>query len=414
MKKVVNCKVDTEEWKKEQDKVFNKLNKQANIKGFRPGKAPREMFEKKYGEGEILSKAADKFVNEKYTSILSEGKIIPILEPKVDIVKLDKDNFEFNLTLILNPEVELGDYKNLKAKKEKVTVTKKEIDKEIDHLLDHYAEIIEKDGKVENGDTAIIDFEGFKDGVAFEGGKAENYPLEIGSNSFIPGFEDGIIGMSKGEEKELKLTFPKDYMSEELKGKKVVFKVKVNEIKTRQVPELDKNFFEDLDMEGVNSKEELESKMKENIASLKEEEAEKKYTDAILEEISNNSKIDIDEEIIDLEVNSMYERFLDNLSYQGLDEEMYYKFASTSKEEILEKMRPQAETQLRHHYVIQAILDKENITIDDEEIEKEIEKEAEKYGITKEEVYKELDYNMYRYHMTNLKVIDFIKENNKK
>lgn len=235
MKKVVEYKVEKEVWENAKDEAFAKLNKKAKIDGFRPGKAPRNIFEKHYGKQEILYEAADKLINDKYFEILTKEKLVPIIEPKIEPIKLDEEGLEVKYTIITEPEVKLGEYKNLGVKKEKVKVTKEEVEHEIHHILERYAEIATKEGKIENGDIAIIDFEGFKDGVAFDGGKAENYQLEIGSNTFIPGFEEGLVGMSKGEEKDLNLTFPKDYASEELKGKKVVFKVKVNEVKERKI-----------------------------------------------------------------------------------------------------------------------------------------------------------------------------------
>jgi len=301
MKKVVTIKVNGQEWTEAQDKAFLKLNKNAKIDGFRPGKAPRKVFEKKYGVGDILSEAMEEIINKKYMEEMIGKKIIPLLQPKLDIVKIDENELEVNITCIVDPEVKLGEYKNLGVKKEKAKVTKEEIEHQIHHILEHYAEVVAKEeGSLEQGDIAIIDFEGFKDGVAFDGGKGENYSLEIGSHSFIPGFEEGLIGMKKNDTKELKLTFPKDYMAEELKGQEVTFKVKVNEIKQRVVPELTKEFFEDLDMDGVTNKQELENMVKEEIMTQKEADIENKYVDDLLEAASKNMKIEIDEELIDL------------------------------------------------------------------------------------------------------------------
>ena len=243
MKEELEFKVEGKEWETLQTSAFNKLNKDAKIDGFRPGKASREMFEKKYGKNEILFEAADMAIKKEYTRILSEGKILPVIEPKVDLVACDDKKLEVKFVFVVEPEVKLGEYTNLKVKKEKAKVTKEEVEERINSLLDEYAELTVKTGKVENGDIAVIDFSGFKDGVAFEGGTAENYSLTIGSKSFIPGFEEAIIGMETGSEKDINLTFPEDYMAEDLRGKEVVFKVKVNEIKSRVVPKLDKDFF---------------------------------------------------------------------------------------------------------------------------------------------------------------------------
>lgn len=414
MKKVINFKTENEQWVKAQDKAFNKLNKTAKIDGFRPGKAPRNVFEKKYGEKEILLEAADNLVREKYLDIIKEAKEMPIIEPKIDLVNITKEQLEVNFTLIVKSEVKLGQYKNLKAKKDSVKVTKEEIEHEIHHLQEHYAEMVEKDGIIENGDTAIIDYEGFKNDVAFEGGKAENYSLEIGSNTFIPGFEEGLIGMKKGEEKDLKLTFPKDYHAEELKGQKVVFKVKVNDVKTKVIPELNKEFFEDLDIENVTNKAELEKMIKEQLTNEKERIAENKYIDSILEEASNNMKVEIDEELITAEEDRMYEDLLNKLAMQGLNEEIYLKYANTTKDAIKGEMKEEATKRIKYRYLLEEVIKEEKITTSDEEIDSKIEEEIKKYNITKEEFLKEIGgLDVYKYDIIMHKAIDVMKESSK-
>ena len=411
MKKVINYKVEGENWVKAQDKAFNKLNKNANIDGFRPGHAPRNIFEKKYGKNEILLEAADDLIHEKYHEIILKDKIVPVIEPKLEVVSNDENGLEVNFTFIVKSDVKLGKYKGLKVKKEKVTVTKEEIEHEISHILEHYAEIVEKDGKIENGDVAIIDFEGFKDGVAFEGGKAENYSLEIGSNSFIPGFEEGLIGLSKGDEKELKLTFPKDYHAEDLKGKKVVFKVKVNDVKTRVIPELDKDFFEDLAMDDVKTKDDLEKMITSQLESEKEMHAENAYIDSLLNEASKNMEVEIDEEIIDDEVERMYADFLNKIAMQGLNEEIYLKYTNTTKEDILKQMRPEAENRVKYRYLLEAIIKEEKISITDKQADKEAEDLSKKYNMSKEDFLKELGgIDALKYDMVMRKAIEVMKE----
>ena len=269
MKKTVNYKVSGEEWTKAKDEAFAKIVKKAKVDGFRQGKVPRNVFEKKYGTGDIISEAMEKIVDAKYGETIVKEKLIPVVEPKLEIEKASDDELEFKITFILDPEVKLGNYKGLKVKKEEAKVTKKEIEHEVSHILDRYAELVSKDGAVEDGDTVIIDFKGFKDDEAFEGGSAEGYSLEIGSHSFIPGFEEGIIGMKKDESKDIDLTFPEDYMAKDLAGQKVVFNVLVHDIKKRVVPELDEEFFKDLDMEGVTNKEELNKVIEEEIKAQK-------------------------------------------------------------------------------------------------------------------------------------------------
>ena len=410
MKKVVNYKVEKEDWKKAQDEAFNKLNKKAKIDGFRPGKAPRNVFEKHYGKQEIIYEAADKLINDKFHELLSDDKLIPVVEPKIEPVKLDEESLEVNFTIITEPEVTLGEYKNLGIKKDEVKVTKKEIEHEIEHILERYAEISTKEGNVEKGDIAIIDFEGFKDGVAFDGGKAENYELEIGSNSFIPGFEDGIIGMSKGEEKDLNLTFPKDYASEELKGQKVVFKVKINEIKERIIPKLDKDFFEDLSMPGISTKEDLEKEVESQIKAHKDMHAENEYVDKLLEKAASNMKIEIEEEMLDAEQEGMYSDLLEKLKMQGLTEEIYLQYANTTKEKIKEQMKEEAEKRIKYCYLLKAIIKAEKLKVTDKQVEKEIDDMAKQYNVSKEEILKEIKNIEYvKQDMLMRKALEVIK-----
>ena len=410
MKKVVNYKVNGEEWVKACDKAFEKLNKTAKIDGFRPGKAPRSMFEKKYGKTEITMEAANDLIDAKYHSILVDDKLIPVVEPKVDIVKIDDKELEVNFTIIMDSEVSLGDYKNLGVKKETVKVTKEEVDHRIHHLLEDYAELAVKEGKVEKGNIAIIDFEGFRDGVAFEGGKGENYSLEIGSNTFIPGFEDAVIGMKVGEEKDIDLTFPKDYGAKDLAGAKVVFKVKVNEIKERIVPELDKDFFLDLGMEGITNEKELRTQIEEEIKEQKEHENEHKYIDALLDKASSNMKVEIDDEIVDAEAERMYSEFMQRMSMQGINEEMYLQYAQTTKEDVVKQMNPEALKRVKNRYLLEAVIKEEKLSVSDKDAKKELKDMAVKYNMTEEEVEKAIGgLEMLKYDMTMRKAIDVIK-----
>ena len=412
MKKVVEYTVEKEVWEQAKNDAFVKLNKKAKIDGFRPGKAPRNIFEKHYGKQEILYEAADKLINEKYFEILSKEKLIPVVEPKIEPVKLDEEGFTVKYIIITEPEVKLGEYKNLGIKKEEAKVTKEEIEHEMHHILERYAEIATKEGKVENGNIAIIDFEGFKDGVAFDGGKAENYELEIGSNTFIPGFEEGLIGMFKGEEKELNLTFPKDYASEELKGQKVVFKVKVNEIKERIVPELDKDFFDDLSMPGVASKEDLEKELEKQLKEYKEMQLENAYVDKVLAKAAENMTIEIEDELVDAEVENMYKDFLDKLKMQGVTEELYLQYANTTAEDVKSKMREEANTRIKYRYLLKAVIKEEKLKVTDKQVEKEIDTMAKTYGVTKEDILKEIkDVEYIKLDMLIRKAIEVIKGN---
>ena len=410
MKKEVKYTVKGEEWDKAKDKAFNKLNKTHRIDGFRKGKASRSIFEKKF-PGEIVMEAANNLIDKKYVEIINDKEIIPVVEPKVNITKIDDEGLEATFTIVTEPEVKLGDYKNLPVKKDTVKVTKDEIKTRIDNLLKDYAELVVKeDGKVEDGDIAVIDFEGFKDDVAFDGGKGENYSLEIGSNSFIPGFEDGVKGMKKGESKDLKLTFPKDYGVADLAGADVVFKVTVNEIKKKVIPELDKDFFDDLGMEGVTDKDSLEAKIKEEIKSEKERSADNKYIDDLLNAAVENMTCDIDDEIIEAEAKNMYNDVVQRMNMQGLTEEVYLQYADTTKEDIIEHMKPEALKRLQNSYLLNAIIEKEKIEVAEEEAKKEIEDMAKTYNMTVEDVEKSIGgINAMLYDLKVRRAIDIMK-----
>ena len=413
MREEVNFKLEGKEWVELQNKAFEKLNKKANIDGFRPGKAPRDIFEKKYGKQEIILEAADEATNKEYKRLLGENKIIPIIEPKVELIKCDSDTLEVKFTFITDPEVTLGEYTNLKVKKEKAKVTKEEVDNSIKELLNEYAEVVVKEGNVESGDIAIIDFAGYKDGVAFEGGTSENYSLTIGSNTFIPGFEDAVIGMAKGEEKDIELTFPEDYMQEDLKGQKVVFKVKVNEIKTRKIPELNKEFFEDLNMEGITDKESLEKDIKEELTHRKEHELEHAYEDACLDKAANNMKIEILPELIDDEAHQMYHEFMDRMKRQGITEELYLKYTNSKEEDLIEKMKDEAKKRIQYRYLLREIIKKENIKITDKEAKEKIKEIAKQYNVTEEEILKEVGtLEAMKMDLAFQKSVELVKANN--
>ena len=413
MREEVNFKLEGKEWVELQNKAFEKLNKKANIDGFRPGKAPRDIFEKKYGKQEIVLEAADEATNKEYKRLLGENKITHIIEPKVELIKCDSDTLEVKFTFITDPEVTLGEYTNLKVKKEKAKVTREEVDNSIKELLNEYAEVVVKEGNVESGDIAIIDFAGYKDGVAFEGGTSENYSLTIGSNTFIPGFEDAVIGMAKGEEKDIELTFPEDYMQEDLKGQKVIFKVKVNEIKARKIPELNKEFFEDLNMEGITDKESLEKDIKEELTHRKEHELEHAYEDACLDKAANNMKIEILPELIDDEAHHMYHEFMDRMKRQGISEELYLKYTNSTEEDLIEKMKDEAKKRIQYRYLLREIIKKENIKITDKEAKEKIKEIAKQYNVTEEEILKEVGtLEAMKMDLAFQKAVELVKANN--
>lgn len=410
--KEITIKIEGESWKKALDKAYDKASKKVKIDGFRPGKAPKSVFMKKYGVESLFFDASEYCIEEAYKKLLDENKDLEIVaQPTVDIKSVDESYIEYVFKLTLKPEFKLGKYKKLDVKKEKVTVTKDEIKEAIDKTREQYKENIVKEGTLENGDIAIIDFEGFKDGVAFEGGKGENYSLTIGSNTFIPGFEEQLIGMKTGEEKDINVTFPEDYHSEELKGQPVVFKVKVNEIKEIKLPELDKDFFDDLGMEGIDSKESLEKQVKENIKARKETEVENKYIDALLEEISKNTEIDIPDVMVDEEAHRMVHQFADHIAMQGINIEQFYKLTNSSEADLCEKYKDEALKRVKNRLIIDEIIKVEKIKVTDKEVDAKVDEIAKKYNMTKEEVIKNYGGNTdyIKYDLEVNKVFDIIK-----
>ena len=415
MKQEFNFELKGKEWVNLQDEAFTKVNKNAKIDGFRPGKAPRSMYEKKYGTQDILYEAADMAIKKEYERLLTKEKVMPVIEPKVDLVKCDDKELKVNFIFVTEPKVTLGAYTNLGVKRNKVKVTKEEIDDRIHHLLEDYAEVVVKESdKVEAGDTAIIDFKGMKDGVAFDGGTAENYSLVIGSNTFIPGFEDAVIGMKRGEEKDINLTFPKDYMSEELKGQKVVFHVKVNEIKTRVVPTLDKDFFADLNMEGVNSETELRHEVEHEIEHQKEHEEEHVYEEKCLEAAAKNMKADICSELVDDEVEHMYNEFMQRMAMQGVSEEMYYEYTKTKKEDITKQMAPDALKRIQYRYLLKAVIANEKLKVTDKEAKDRIKEMASMYQVDEETILKDVSMENIKFDILYGKALDIVTRNETK
>lgn len=384
--KTVNIKIEGKEWQDALEKAFEKANEKAKIDGFRPGKAPKDVFLKKYGEESLYMDAADLCLDSAYTKVFEQnGDIEVVAQPEIALKNIDKDGLELEFKLFLKPQISLGDYTKLKTKKEEVKVTDEEITKALDEMRNKYAENILKEGKIEQGDIAIIDFEGFKDNVPFEGGKSENYSLKIGSNTFIPGFEEQLIGMSANEEKEINLTFPEDYHSEDLKGAAVVFKVKVNEIKEIKIPELNDEFFEDLGMEGINDKENLLKELGETIKARKEMQVENEFVDKLLEELIESSKIELHDVMIEDELHRMVHQYEDNLKMQGFSLEQFYQFTNSNEEQLKEQMKPESIRRLKSRLILEEIIKLEKIDFTDEDANKEAETMASKYQMTKEE-----------------------------
>lgn len=411
----VVIKIDGEAWIKALDQAFTKKQKTAKVDGFRKGKVPRDIYEKHFGKESLFIDAADLVLQDAYVKAMEESKLIPVVQPAVDLKSLNEDGVEFTFKIITKPEVKVNKYKGLNIKPEKVEVTEEEVNHELGHLLERYTELVTKEeGTVEEGNVAVIDFEGFKDGVAFDGGKGENYSLEIGSHTFIPGFEEQVVGMKTGEKKEIEVTFPEEYGAKDLAGAKAVFKVKVNEIKEKQNRELDEEFFEDLGMDGVNSEETLKEEIKKSISAQKEMDAENKYVDAILEGVSKNVEVDIPEEMVEEEVTRLMHRFEEQMRMQGISLEVYYQFTQSSEADLRNQLEKEAYSNVLYRLMLEEIMNLESIEVTAEEADKEAEELAKKYQMDKEDFLKEFGgIDMVQYDLEMRKTIELLKDANK-
>lgn len=405
----IEVKIEGKEWSDILDKVFNKKRKEVKIDGFRKGSVPKEVYMKKVGIESLYMDAVDAAVGSAYKKALSDNKLLPVIEPKIDVSNISKDEVVFKFTIVTKPDIKLGDYKNLDVKKQSAKISKKEIEDEIKNLQSKYAEIVEKEtGAAEEGNTAIIDFIGYVDGKELEGGKGENYPLELGSNTFIPGFEENVKGMKINEEKSIDLKFPENY-TEDLKNKDVTFKVTLKGLKERVYPEINEEFFMDLGYDDVKTKEELEAKIKEDLTAQKEKELDNKYTDECLEKAANNMNIDLNEEIVDDEVHHMIHQFEDQLKMQGLNLDQYMQFSGVTHEDLHKQMEGEATKRVKYRYLLEAVIDAEKIEVTDEEAKEEEHNIAKEYNMTIDEVEKQIDLEMIKYDLKMRKAMDIIK-----
>lgn len=410
----VVIKIEGKEWSKALDKAFQERVKKVNIDGFRKGKVPRDIYEKKFGKESLYFPASDFVVEEAYKKALEESKLVPVVQPSVDIKNVDEKAIEFVFKIITKPEVKIKKYKDLNVKAEKVKVTKEEIEHEIGHILERFTETKEKEnGIVEKGNIAVIDYEGFIDGTPFAGGKDENHELEIGSGEFIPGFEDQLIGMKINEEKEINVKFPDNY-TDELKGKDAVFKVKVNDIKEKVERKFDKELFDDLAIDGVNSKEALEKHVEKDILTRKEMDAENKYVDELLEAVSKNVDVDIPEEMVEEEIDRMIARYEEQFRMQGMTLDAYYQFTNQTEKDLRNQKEKEAYNHVLYRLMLEELIEIEKVEIKDEDVEKEIEEASKKYQMKKDDFVKSFGgKDMIKYDLEIRKVIELLKEYNK-
>ena len=412
----ITIKIEGESWKNAVDKAFKEKNKNVTIPGFRKGKAPRNIFEKQYGKESLFIPASDYVIEEAYTKALEESKVVPVVQPKVEIVAIDEGKIEFKFTIISKPEVNVKKYKELKVKKEKVKVTKEEVEHEIGHLLERYSDLaVKENGAVENGNVAIIDFEGFKDGVAFEGGTAEGSDLEIGSDSFIDGFEDGLIGCEVGESVTLDLTFPEDYQSEDLAGADVTFDVTINSISEKKVPKLtDSVIADNTDYDTVTA---YKESIREDLVAQNESNAEQEVRNTVFSKVVESCEVTGYDEaevkkLVDDEFESFKETAASYEDYGYTYEEVLAANGYETEEQLKEGITEYIKNYLNQKMIIYCIAAKENITVTGEETDKLVQEYMDAYSIqTKEEVYDYLGEDYFEVSILSEKVIDFILEN---
>jgi trigger factor len=379
---VLTIEVDAETVNTGLDTAFKKVVKQVNVPGFRKGKMPRGMFEKRFGVESLYQDALDVILPEAYAKAVEETGIQPVDRPDIDIDQMEKgQKLIFTATVTVKPEVKLGEYKGLEVEKMDTEVTSEDVESELKSLQEKQAELaVKEEGTAENGDTVVIDFEGFVDGEAFEGGKAENYSLELGTGSFIPGFEEQLVGVEAGTEKDVEVTFPEEYHAAELAGKPAVFKTKVHEIKAKELPELDDEFAKDADEE-VESLDQLREKIQKRLEESKKNEAEQTVRDTLVEKASENAEMEIPDAMVDTEVDRMMQEFEQRLQMQGMNLELYFQFSGQKEEDLRGQMKEDAAKRVRTNLTLEAIAEAENLEISDEEAEEEVAKLAEQYNM---------------------------------
>jgi len=402
--------ITASEFAKGLDTAFEKVRKDVTVEGFRKGKIPRKMFENKFGVEVLYDDALNAVLPDAYRDAIETEEIQPIDYPEWDVKELSKDTgIVATATVWVKPAVELGEYKGLAVTRLSEEVTEEDIQEEIDKLTVGHSEMVIKEGAAALGDIAVIDYEGFKDDIAFEGGKGENHSLELGSNSFIPGFEEKVEGMSAGDEKDIQLAFPDDYHAADLAGSSVVFKVKVHEVKTRELPEVDDEFVKDLDQDDIETVEELTASILEKLTETKKAEAEAHVINSVIEQAVANASFEVPDVMVEKEISNMVNRMEQQYKQQGFTLEMYFQFSGETMETLREQMRPQAIKSVDQSIVLEAIIEKENIEVTDEDLEEELAKMAESYNMEIDKIKTMIpDLTMIKADVKSRKTIDLM------
>ena len=412
-KVVISFSASKEEFAKGLDSAFKRAVKRVNAPGFRKGKLPRAVFNKMYGEEALYQDAVDAVLPAAYTKAIDELKVSPLAMPDIDVKEISKENgVSFEAVVTVKPNVELGEYKHLGIKKEEVEVTDADVEERLERLLSNQAEWQIKEGEAKKGDIVVIDFKGFIGDEAFEGGEAKGYELELGSGSFIPGFEDQLEGKVAPVDNEVNVTFPENYQVADLAGKEAKFEVTIHDVKEKVLPELTDEFVKEFSKEAASTVAEYKEKLRGEIKVQKEEAAAKAYSDKVISTAVENAKLTVPTKLIDQEVNSMFEQFAGNLSRQGLSFELYEQFTGKGADELKAEMRSDAENKIKTSFVLGEIAEVEKVEVTDADIDAEVKELATMYNMTEEGVRTRISVEDLRGELIIQKTVDFLKANN--
>lgn len=412
-KVVISFSASKEEFAKGLDSAFKRAVKRVNAPGFRKGKLPRTVFNKMYGEEALYQDAVDAVLPAAYTKAIDELKVSPLAMPDIDVKEISKENgVSFEAVVTVKPNVELGEYKHLGIKKEEVEVTDADVEERLERLLSNQAEWQIKEGEAKKGDIVVIDFKGFIGDEAFEGGEAKGYELELGSGSFIPGFEDQLEGKVAPVYTEVNVTFPENYQVADLAGKEAKFEVTIHDVKEKVLPELTDEFVKEFSKEAASTVAEYKEKLRGEIRVQKEEAAAKAYSDKVISTAVENAKLTVPTKLIDQEVNSMFEQFAGNLSRQGLSFELYEQFTGKGADELKVEMRADAENKIKTSFVLGEIAEVEKVEVTDADIDAEVKELATMYNMTEEGVRTRISVEDLRGELVIQKTVEFLKENN--
>lgn len=406
------CDVDKDVWQNAQKKAFHKLANGITVKGFRPGKAPEKFLRERISKAQILNEAIDEVLTPVYAQFLTENKLEPFARPEVDILKLNDNELQLKFTVTLFPKVTLGEHKGLKAEKKAASVTEKEVEDAIAKRLENSADLVVVDRPAQKGDTVVLDFVGTMDGKEFEGGSAKNYELELGSNSFVPGFEDALIGVKTGEEKDVAITFPEQYVKE-LAGKPATFHCSIHEIKEKKIPLLSDDSVKDFSIKGVETVDQMKEYQQKALLEQKTRQAEEAYYNDLVSQIVKNSKVEIADSILDQEAASQEEKTKKQVEDNGLTFEQYLEITGQKEEDLKKTLKASAKESLSQYLVLQELAHQEGLDVSDAELDAEIAKLADQYKMSVEDVRKALgNPEGFRESIRSRKVREWILANN--